>query len=640
MANNQDYTIRVKRGTANEWAMYNPILGAGELGYDTTNKRLKVGDGLNVWSNVKFATGNSFDVARDAGFDGTLSEWLESLREGPANTLEVGDVQVGGTPTATIRGEAPNQIIDFVFPGPSDPISYGKATPTKDGLMPKEDKATLDSASSYGKDFLASSNAVAARSKLGLGTGALSSSGTEAELSIGTETASRVWSSKTLADYIKAEDETLRDDIKDDINNIKTTTVNVEDYGAVGDGTTDNTAAIQSWLNNLNTDQIGYMPEGVYRVTSKVTISKSVVIKGNNAEIFMDGNGRTIETVETDIDFSIDGITIRGTLTDSSTPADLIYQRGLFLRNTGNIKVTNCTFKNIHNTCIQITDPKSWIISGCLFDTYGYCGASIRSRQRGGMFVNNICVGTGILPSFDVNSYACSVTHSSTTERPSKTIISNNIVINQAWEALDTHGGYNIIFSNNILYEVEAGIVAVELTGAVDSTPTNILITGNVIDRGNFSTPRQAIGVEGASTSGTTIKATGSISNNIIKGYGIRNSSSQYVSTSIYIRRSAGFSIANNYIESSYGSAIRLFDSINYLITGNNVVGILEESGVSDNKKRFITIERDSEGYVLNNIIFEGSYTPVYRNVLQASGTTNIKGTNNSWDSIPTITPS
>lgn len=87
MASNENYVIRVRRGTTNEWAVYNPILGEGELGFDTTNDRLKVGDGLNVWSNLKFATGNSFDVARDAGFVGSLAEWLDTLKGGPKGPM-------------------------------------------------------------------------------------------------------------------------------------------------------------------------------------------------------------------------------------------------------------------------------------------------------------------------------------------------------------------------------------------------------------------------------------------------------------------------------------------------------------------------------------------------------------------------
>lgn len=42
-----------KRGTASEWsAAVNP-LSAGELGYDTTNRILKVGNGSSLWANLR-----------------------------------------------------------------------------------------------------------------------------------------------------------------------------------------------------------------------------------------------------------------------------------------------------------------------------------------------------------------------------------------------------------------------------------------------------------------------------------------------------------------------------------------------------------------------------------------------------------
>lgn len=44
--------IQIRRGTAAEWSSANPTLAAGELGYDTTNDILKVGDGATAWSGL------------------------------------------------------------------------------------------------------------------------------------------------------------------------------------------------------------------------------------------------------------------------------------------------------------------------------------------------------------------------------------------------------------------------------------------------------------------------------------------------------------------------------------------------------------------------------------------------------------
>lgn len=53
--------IQIRRGTATEWSNANPTLAAGELGYDTTNDILKVGDGSTAWSSLAEADNQSAD---------------------------------------------------------------------------------------------------------------------------------------------------------------------------------------------------------------------------------------------------------------------------------------------------------------------------------------------------------------------------------------------------------------------------------------------------------------------------------------------------------------------------------------------------------------------------------------------------
>lgn len=46
--------LRVRRGTASEWDAANPILASGEPAYDTTNHRLKIGDGASTWTTLTY----------------------------------------------------------------------------------------------------------------------------------------------------------------------------------------------------------------------------------------------------------------------------------------------------------------------------------------------------------------------------------------------------------------------------------------------------------------------------------------------------------------------------------------------------------------------------------------------------------
>jgi hypothetical protein len=43
-----------RRGTAAEWTAANPVLGAGEIGFETDEGRFKVGDGTNNWADLPY----------------------------------------------------------------------------------------------------------------------------------------------------------------------------------------------------------------------------------------------------------------------------------------------------------------------------------------------------------------------------------------------------------------------------------------------------------------------------------------------------------------------------------------------------------------------------------------------------------
>jgi hypothetical protein len=48
--------IKLKRGTTSQWAAANPILLQGEAGIDTTENRVKYGDGSTAWSGLAFSS--------------------------------------------------------------------------------------------------------------------------------------------------------------------------------------------------------------------------------------------------------------------------------------------------------------------------------------------------------------------------------------------------------------------------------------------------------------------------------------------------------------------------------------------------------------------------------------------------------
>lgn len=59
---NLTVTIKVKQDTSTNWTSKNSVLESGEFGFDTTNKILKIGDGVTAWnalSAIQFEGGGS-----------------------------------------------------------------------------------------------------------------------------------------------------------------------------------------------------------------------------------------------------------------------------------------------------------------------------------------------------------------------------------------------------------------------------------------------------------------------------------------------------------------------------------------------------------------------------------------------------
>lgn len=48
--------------TSSEWASQNPVLKEGEIGYDETNKRTKVGNGVTPWTSLPWLSDYSEDT--------------------------------------------------------------------------------------------------------------------------------------------------------------------------------------------------------------------------------------------------------------------------------------------------------------------------------------------------------------------------------------------------------------------------------------------------------------------------------------------------------------------------------------------------------------------------------------------------
>lgn len=48
--------IQIRRDNKAKWADLNPILAAGEMGFEIDNNRLKIGNGITAWNSLPYIT--------------------------------------------------------------------------------------------------------------------------------------------------------------------------------------------------------------------------------------------------------------------------------------------------------------------------------------------------------------------------------------------------------------------------------------------------------------------------------------------------------------------------------------------------------------------------------------------------------
>ena len=92
-------TVKVKRATAARWASQNPVLAAGEIGYETDTRKMKLGDGTSSWTQLSYLVADGTGSGTGTGTGGQAA----TIRIGTVTTLRYNQnatVVNSGTSTA------------------------------------------------------------------------------------------------------------------------------------------------------------------------------------------------------------------------------------------------------------------------------------------------------------------------------------------------------------------------------------------------------------------------------------------------------------------------------------------------------------------------------------------------------------
>ena len=94
--------MQQRRGTAEQWTAANPILSAGEIGFETDTNQFKIGDGSTAWASLSY-----FKNLEDLG--GSLDDYILLTEKGADN----------GVATLDGRGAVPiSQLINVIDSAP------------------------------------------------------------------------------------------------------------------------------------------------------------------------------------------------------------------------------------------------------------------------------------------------------------------------------------------------------------------------------------------------------------------------------------------------------------------------------------------------------------------------------------------
>jgi hypothetical protein len=349
-------------------------------------------------------------------------------------------------------------------------------------------------------------------------------------------------------------------------------------YGALGDGSNDDTAEIQAAVDAASAGDTIFFPPtaSYYKISDEITISKALTIIGYSSKITQTGAGKAAFNV-TASNVVVRDLEIVGTGAPTAhvSGAYAIFAHGADKNNyINNIKVLNCRINTWAYCAVALTYVNKFEVAHNTLESLTYAGVQLISCQYGHVHHNYVydikCSTTA-----SNNGYGIIATCSQIAAEPRSqyVIIDNNIVNTVAtWEGIDTHGGNYITISNNQVYNCYYGIVCTHVPTA-NYSPKNIIISSNLVE----STVTDGTKSHGIilSTGTTAERASGKIIDNYVRGHGLKNSSQSVYNPEcgILIYYTSGVLVDGNTVVncSSVGIAAG-YQNIAFSITNNIVV--------------------------------------------------------------------
>jgi hypothetical protein len=183
-------------------------------------------------------------------------------------------------------------------------------------------------------------------------------------------------------------------------------TISVEDFGAVGDGATDDGVAIQNAINYANSvkGQVNFKGN-TYLIQTAIEIKSNVSLVGTSGTVLFvspsctlgptfGGLGRAIYVNTTSTNIFIQGITFQSTSVGLSKVVSIAFQK------VTNLYINNCQFINFGDATyttqgLAVFDSSDVTITNSTFSTNTSDGCAFSNAVINFNFSNNICTSNG-----------------------------------------------------------------------------------------------------------------------------------------------------------------------------------------------------------------------------------------------------
>jgi hypothetical protein len=362
--------------------------------------------------------------------------------------------------------------------------------------------------------------------------------------------------------------------------------VSVRDFGAVGNGTTDDTAAIQAAIT-ASANKAVYFPSGTY-VATTLTVSSPCRLFGEGIIKKTTAASSALLTLNTN-DVDIEGLEFRGASFDAMPASVVFLDTAIKVYGASSVSpyrrfnITNVKVNGFAGFAMDIRWSEDVTITGCQIRYCGYAGILFESIVRGVIANNRISfidAGTG------TNAYGISLSRD-----PTKTLVNSvptehvtvtgNVVTDVAkWTGIDGHAPHNCNIVGNVVARCKNGIYA-QYDSAVNPYPSParyVRIADNVVI-GRSTTSENDFGVAsiGTATVGVGFNEHIVIENNSVINAGSSSGGNAAVSLS-YSRHSVA---RNNVVYKGINAGLSMTTSCDQCVMEGNLVDGLINTGPS-----------------------------------------------------------